>query len=157
MSSRTRWFVGAGLLAFLVVLALFVLIPRAQTQRNPAAATTPKPITITRLYTGPDGQTHAEQTQAVFEGGAAKLADVNGAEFRWLSKNSTPQWHTTSRRMYTITIIGTGEVEIGGGQKIPVGPGHISLLEDYTGKGHLTRNFEDRLTLMVMAGEQKGH
>src|SRR5256886_9663951 len=46
-------------------------------------------------------------------------------------------WHTAPRRQYVITLSGQGELEVAGGKKIPVGPGHIELVEDTTGKGHI--------------------
>jgi hypothetical protein len=40
---------------------------------------------------------------------------------------------------------------VSGGKKIPVEPGHIELVEDTTGKGHITRviGTEDRVTLQL--------
>jgi hypothetical protein len=42
------------------------------------------------------------------------------------------------------------------GKKIPVGPGHINLIEDTTGKGHLTRNFgpENRIVVTIPLVDQ---
>jgi hypothetical protein len=151
MRSTLRCFIAVGL------LVMFVLISRAQTQRGAAPTATHKPVYITRLYTGPDGQTHAEETEAAFtEGGVLKLMDVTGAELHRMSPSSAADFHRGPRRQYVITISGTGEMEIAGGQKIPVGPGHISLIEDTTGKGHITRNFEDRLTLQLPLVDQSG-
>ena len=50
-----------------------------------------------------------------------------------------------------ITLSGHGELEVAGGKKISVGPGNIELVEDVTGKGHITRTVgtEDRVTLQV--------
>jgi len=151
MSAKLRWPIAVGLLVF------FVLISRAQTQRDVAATATHKPVFITRLYTGPDGQTHAEETEAAFTAdGVVKLMEVTGAELHRMSSSSAADWHRGPRRQYVITLSGTGEMEIAGGQKIPVGPGHISLIEDTTGKGHITRNFEDRLTIQLPLADQSG-
>jgi hypothetical protein len=151
MSSTVRWPIIVGL------LGLFVLISRAQTHRNVAVTETHKPVFITRIYTGPDGQTHVEETKAAFTaGGVLKLMEVTGAELHWLSPDPAADWHRGPCRQYVITLSGTGEVEIAGGQKIPVGPGHISLIEDTTGKGHITRNFGDRLTLWLPLADQSG-
>jgi hypothetical protein len=149
MSSKIRWPLAVGL------LVLIVLVSRAQTQRDVVATATQKPVFITRLYTGPDGQTHAEETEAAFSaGGVLKLMEVTGAELHRMSPSSAADFHRGPRRQYVITISGTGEMEIAGGQKIPMGPGHISLIEDTTGKGHITRNFEDRLTLQLPLVDQ---
>jgi hypothetical protein len=151
MNSKVRWSIAVGLLGF------FVLISRAQTQRDVTVPATHKPVFITRLYTGPDGQTHAEETEAAFTpGGVLKLMEVTGAELHRMSPSSAADWHPGPRRQYVITLSGTGEMEIAGGQKISMGPGHISLIEDTTGKGHITRNFEDRLTLQLPLADQSG-
>ena len=57
-----------------------------------------------------------------------------------------------------ITLSGQGELEVAGGKKIPVGPGHIELVEDTTGKGHITRvvGTEDRVTLQIPLSGQSG-
>jgi quercetin dioxygenase-like cupin family protein len=116
-----------------------------------------RPVFITRVYTGPDGQTHAEEAEAAFTaGGVLKLKEVTGAELHRMSLSSAADWHRGPRRQYVITLSGTGEMEIAGGQKIPVGPGHVSLIEDTAGKGHITRNFEDRLTLQLPLADQSG-
>jgi hypothetical protein len=38
------------------------------------------------------------------------------------------------------TIAGEGEIETGDGQELTVKPGVLTLIEDLTGKGHITRN-----------------
>jgi len=55
-----------------------------------------------------------------------------------------------------ITLSGRGEIELAGGQKVPVGPGHINLIEDTTGKGHITRNLgtEDRIAITIPLADQ---
>jgi hypothetical protein len=50
-----------------------------------------------------------------------------------------------------ITLSGNSEVEVSGGVHVLAGPGHINLIEDTTGKGHITRNFgpDDRIALTI--------
>ena len=50
-----------------------------------------------------------------------------------------------------ITLSGSSEVEVSGGIHVLAGPGHINLIEDTTGKGHVTINFgpEDRIALTI--------
>lgn len=50
-----------------------------------------------------------------------------------------------------ITLSGRGEIEVAGGKKIPLVPGHVELIEDTTGKGHITLvlGSEDRVTLWL--------
>jgi hypothetical protein len=121
-------------------------------------AQTHKPIFITRLYTGPDNQTHAEEMELKFAGPSevSKMMPVTGAELHRTSGGSVRDWHRGPRRQYVITLSGHGEIEVAGGKKIPVEPGHIDLVEDTTGKGHITRVTEDGLTLQLPLVDQPG-
>lgn len=148
MRVQTKWFIAGGMLSLLVLLA------SAQT-----GAQKHKPTFITRLYTGPDGQTHAEEVEAKFTPGTPdvfKLMAVSGAELHRSKAGSVSDWHTAPHRQYVITISGRGELELVGGKKIPVDPGHIELAEDTTGKGHITRvvGTEDRVTLAIPLSDQ---
>ncbi|HEV3166873.1 MAG TPA: hypothetical protein VGZ22_22790 [Isosphaeraceae bacterium] len=148
------WLIGAGL------TVLFVLVSGAQTGRDTGAPQKHKPVYITRLYTGPDGQTHAEEIEAKFTAGSPnevfKMLGVTGAELHRAAPGRVSDWHTAPRRQYVITLSGQGELEVSGGKKIPVGPGHIELVEDTTGKGHITRvtGTEDRVTLQLPVSDQ---
>ena len=44
-----------------------------------------------------------------------------------------------------------GEIELEGGRKLRLGPGHILLAEDTTGQGHISRasGSQDRLSLFI--------
>lgn len=156
MGSTIRWSIIVGL------LGLLVLISRGQTRRVAAAAETTKPLLITHLFTGPDGQTHAEEIEAKFSGGNGgggyKMLEVSGAELRRAPAGNVSDWHTAPRRQYVITLSGRGELELAGGKKIPVEPGHIELVEDTTGKGHITRviGTEERVTLQLPLADQSG-
>jgi hypothetical protein len=47
---------------------------------------------------------------------------------------------------------------VAGGKKIAVGPGHVDLVEDTTGKGHITKvtGADDRITLQLPLADQSG-
>jgi hypothetical protein len=123
-------------------------------------AQTHKPMFITRLYTGSDNQTHAEEVELKFTGGASndnsQLMPVTSAAIYRSAPGRFVDWHTGPRRQYVITLSGNAELEVAGGKKIPVGPGHIELIEDTTGKGHVTRvtGTEDRVTLFLTLADQ---
>ncbi len=130
-----------------------VAIPSAGAQAH-------KSMSITRLYTGADNQTHAEETEVKFgnPGEAFKLMQVTGAELHRGAAGTVSDWHRGPRRQYVITLSGRGEVEVAGGKKISLEPGHIDLVEDTTGKGHITRGMgtEDRVTLTLPLADQSG-
>jgi quercetin dioxygenase-like cupin family protein len=113
-----------------------------------------KPVMMTRLYTGPDGQAHAEEVQVKFAGNVFKMLPVTGAELHRGLPGSVADWHTAPRRQYVITLSGRGEIEVPEGKKISIEPGHIDLVEDVSGKGHITKvtGTEDRVTLWLPLG-----
>jgi len=132
-----------------------VQVPPALSADEAAAVQNHKPLMINRLYTGPDGQTHVEEIEAKFAPGGGvegyKLLANAGAELRRAPPGRVVDWHTAPRRQYVITLSGHGELEISGGKKILVGPGSVELVEDITGKGHITRTVgnEDRVTIQI--------
>src|SRR3974390_724858 len=149
MTSKSAWLVGTGLLSL-----SFVMLPTL-CRHNAGAAQEHKPLMMTHLYTGPDGQTHAEEVEAKFTsvsgGDVYKLLANAGAEIRSAPPGRVADWHTAPRRQYVITLSGRGEVELVDGTKIELGPGSIDLAEDLTGKGHITRVIgnENRVTVAI--------
>jgi quercetin dioxygenase-like cupin family protein len=125
-------------------------------------AQAPKPVFMTHLYTGPDKQTHAEEIEVKFSvenpSNVFKMLPVTGAELHRGLPGSVADWHTAPRRQYVITLSGRGEIEVAGGKKISIEPGHIDLVEDTAGKGHITRvmGTEDRVTLWLPLADQSG-
>jgi quercetin dioxygenase-like cupin family protein len=150
MKSTTTWIIAAGF------ATLFVLLSSAQTGDSAKH----KAVMMTRLYAGPDGQTHAEETEAKFTVGGPnevfKLMAITGAELHRYAPGTVQDWHNAPRRQYVITLSGQGEVELAGGRKIHMSPGNIELAEDTTGKGHITRTIgnEDRITLTLPLSDQ---
>ena len=139
----------------------------ARADRDLVVAQQRKPIVVTRLFTGADGQTHAEtldvklaQQKLAGSGLAAgELSEsvaVSGLQFRRTSPAYSLDFHTAPARQYVITLSGRGEIELANGAKIPLTPGHILLAEDTTGKGHISRGVgsEDRLSLFIRLADK---
>ena len=119
------------------------------------------PIKVTRIYTGPDNETHVEEYDVPLGAprGATELSeaiDVTSLQFRRTSLDYDLPFHTAPRRQYVITLSGESEVELGDGTKIRLHPGHILLAEDTTGRGHISRavGSEDRISLFIPLAEQ---
>jgi hypothetical protein len=152
MNAKYAWLTGAALLSVAVFL---YSAESAQT----AAAQAGKAVKINRLYTGPDGQTHAEEIEVKFGPGGTdpfKLMAGAGAEIRRAPPGRVVDWHPAPRRQYVITLSGRGEIELIDGTKIQLGPGSINLAEDLTGKGHITRvvGNEDRVTIAIPVADK---
>jgi len=117
-------------------------------------------IAVTRIFTGADGQTHAEKINVKLARDdvsteLSEMAKATGVRFRRQAPNYFEDWHTAPRKQYVITLSGRGEIEVSGGKKIPLGLGHILLVEDLTGKGHISRGVgtEERVSLVIPLAE----
>jgi hypothetical protein len=154
MRSNARWPIAVGLVCSII------LVSRARTDQDVVVAQTRKPVTITRLYTGPDGLTHADEVEVkLTQSGTTEVSEmlkVTGAEIHRAPAGRVNDWHTAPRRQYVITLSGHGEIEVAGGKKISLGPGHMELAEDLTGKGHITRvvGKEERVTIQLPLADQ---
>ena len=143
-------------LVFLVLTGSFCLVWMAHTDPDVVVAQGRKPIMMTRIYTGADGLSHAEEVEMKLNGNASEMFKATGVEFSRRAPNNSNEWHVGPRRQFVITLSGKGEIEVAGGQKVAVVPGHINLIEDTTGKGHITRNLgtEDRIAITIPLADQ---
>jgi hypothetical protein len=153
-----QWVVG-------VLIVVFIVIWRGDTHHDVAIAQGRKTVVITRIFTGQDGLAHAEDIELDLSArGATDMLKATGAEFSVrpptaganpgntaATDPNAPGWHTGPARQFVITLSGRSEVEVSGGVHVVAGPGHINLIEDTTGKGHITRNFgpDDRIALTI--------
>ncbi len=114
---------------------------------------------IWRIFTRADGTSSMEKLQLTLEpqgsGLSSKRLDGTGAVFKRLPHGMAARWHTAPRRQMGYTVFGEGEIETGDGQKLVVKPGVVTLLEDLTGQGHLTRGRGnvDRLIVFVAVND----
>jgi hypothetical protein len=91
-------------------------------------------VVLTRLYTGSDGQTHAERTEVRFapraDGiGLSPLVKATGFFCLKLPAGRVQEWHTAPRRQYVIALSGRNEIELADGGKISLEPGAVILAE----------------------------
>ena len=71
MRSNARWPIAVGLVVSIV------LVSRARTDHDVVVAQTRKPVVITRLYTGPDGLTHADEVEVKLTGtGTTEVSEM---------------------------------------------------------------------------------
>jgi hypothetical protein len=153
----------------LVLISLIVGIVvawRTTTDHDVVVAQARKTVVVTRIYTGPDGLAHAEDIEVNLNArGATEMFKATGAEFSvrpptagadagntaGAAASNDPGWHNGPARQLVITLSGRSEIEVAGGVHVAAGAGHINLIEDTTGKGHITRNFgpDDRIALTI--------
>ena len=92
-----------------------------------------------RIYSGDDGESHIEEMDLESHPSLAELHAAKGIVFRRSEPGNFVDWHHAPQRQYVITLQGEGEIGLGDGTMYRFGPGHVTLAEDLTGRGHTTR------------------
>jgi hypothetical protein len=145
-----------------VLVGVLLMVWTDRADRDVAVAQQRTPIKVTRIFTGPDGLTHAEEMDPKLVQGAnetelSETIKVTGLQFRRTSPKYFIDWHTAPQRQFVVTLRGRGEIEVAGGKKIALEPGHILLAEDVTGKGHISRAIgsDDRISLFIPLADQR--
>jgi len=118
------------------------------------------PVKVTRIYTGADGKTQVEEFEIPLkprDAGSDLSASiaVTGLQVRRTTPEYFLDWHPAPRRQLVVTLSGESEIELEGGRKVRLGPGHILLAEDTTGQGHISRAVasKDRIALDIALAE----
>jgi hypothetical protein len=109
---------------------------------------------VTRLYTGPDGESHfadidiplKELDSAEHRSESIK---TGGIIFRETSGEFDLDWHNAPCRQFVITLMGQAEIIVGDGTRRQFGPGAIMLAEDITGRGHITRAVDNQARISI--------
>jgi hypothetical protein len=145
-----------------VLLGAPGLLPQADATHPAAAAG--RVLSFTHLWADANGVSHFRDETLSFEAATAEnptagttsrtnpdpealvslpLRGATGATFLYLKRGAVEDWHRAPRRMYLIAIQGMSEVTVGDGQVRRFGLGSIVLMDDLTGKGHITRAVGD--------------
>jgi hypothetical protein len=118
------------------------------------------PVKVTRIYTGADGKTKAEEFEIPLKArdkgsDLSASAAVTSLQVRRTTEAYALDWHPAPRRQLVVTLSGESEIELEGGRKLRLGPGHILLAEDTTGQGHISRAVKgtDRIALDIALAE----
>jgi len=97
------------------------------------------PVEVWRIFSKDDGTSSMEKIEISLPNNRSMLLQGPGVQLARMSKDMVASWHTGPRRQMLATIAGEGEIETGDGQVLVVKPGVITVIEDLTGVGHLTR------------------
>jgi len=143
-------------------IALVVMAALGVTSLNLVAADSPGTVSYVRL--GPPDANgisrFTDETLALAPGGGPglegllathRLGDIKGVIIASLKAGATEDWHPAPRRQFMFCLRGIVEVTAGDGQKRRVLPGQFVLLEDTSGKGHITHSAgtEDHVALAI--------
>ena len=98
---------------------------------------------IHNLYADADGQSHFRDIEIewVEERNFSKLSrrlPANGIIFRETSGDYDLDWHPAPRRQYIINLDAGVQITASDGESRVIGAGEVVLVEDITGKGHLS-------------------
>ena len=100
-------------------------------------------MSICRIYTGKDQQSHFEDIELSFAADGRMQTTVlqaaTGVVFRRAAAGDLLDWHPAPRRQYVVTLSGEWDIECGDGTVRRFSPGDVMLAEDLTGQGHVSR------------------
>jgi hypothetical protein len=105
---------------------------------------------IHNLYTDAQGQSHFRDIEVEWaeEGRAGKLSKrlpATGIIFREVQPDYDLDWHPAPRRQYIINLDAGVQITASDGEARVIGAGEVILVEDTTGKGHLSKAVEGKI------------
>jgi hypothetical protein len=102
------------------------------------------------LYTDSDGQSHFRDIEVewIEERRGSKLSKrlpATGIIFRETQAEHDIDWHPAPRRQYIINLDAGVKITASDGESRIIGTGEVILVEDTTGKGHLSQHVEGKI------------
>jgi len=115
----------------------------------------------TRIYSGPDGESHFEDLDIELHEAAyappappflvSEPSPATALAWTTIPKGWASTWHTTPRLQWWLQLAGEVEVSTSDGETRRLGAGSMVRLEDVTGRGHTTRVSGDEDVVAVYA------
>src|SRR5262252_9534691 len=105
---------------------------------------------IHRLYTDEKGESYfateeVEYVETTPFGRLFKRLPATGIIFREVPPIYDLDWHLAPRRQYIINLDNGVQITASDGETCVIGAGEVLLVEDTTGKGHLSKAINERL------------
>jgi quercetin dioxygenase-like cupin family protein len=105
---------------------------------------------IHNLYTDADGQSHFRDVEIDWaeERRGSKLSKrypATGVIFRQTQAEHSLDWHPAPRRQYIVNLDAGVKLTASDGESRVINAGEIILVEDITGKGHLSEHLEGKI------------
>ena len=105
---------------------------------------------IHNLYCDANGESHWRDIQIdwVEENDAGKLSarqPAHGIIFRQTQAEHDRPWHPAPRRQYIINLDAGVQLTASDGEARVIGAGEVILVEDTTGKGHLSKSVNNQM------------
>jgi quercetin dioxygenase-like cupin family protein len=118
-------------------------------------------LTYLHLYTDTAGETHFAESEFEFKHlkhvenresiTAHEITGVQRAILYKLAQGAVEDWHVAPRKQWGCVIQGMADITASDGEVRRLRPGSIILIDDTTGKGHITTHVgeEDHITMMI--------
>lgn len=105
---------------------------------------------ITRLWVDPKGETHFADVEIAYEsenkgGKMSKRLPATGIIFRETAATYDYDWHNAPRKQYIINLDGAVQITVSDGETRTIGAGEVFLVEDVTGKGHISKAVNNKI------------
>ncbi len=105
---------------------------------------------IHNIYTDPTGQSHWRDIELEWAeqgpgGKVTRRLPATGIIFRETSGDYDLDWHTAPRRQYIVNLDAGVRITASDGEVRVIGAGEVFLVEDTTGKGHLSQSIEGKM------------
>jgi quercetin dioxygenase-like cupin family protein len=105
---------------------------------------------IHNLYADESGASHFRDIEVEWVGShpGGKLSRrfaATGVIFRQTSGDYDLDWHTAPRRQYIVNLDAAVEITASDGETRVIGAGEVLLVEDTTGKGHLSKAVSSKI------------
>ena len=105
---------------------------------------------IHNLYADAKGESHFRDIEVAWVeernfSKYSKRLPAAGIIFRETSADYDLDWHPAPRRQYIINLDGAVKITASDGESRVIGAGEVLLVEDTTGKGHLSKSVGDKM------------
>ena len=105
---------------------------------------------IHHLYTDENGESHFEDIEIEYgemtpSGRLSERFPATGLIFREVQPSYDLDWHNAPRRQYIINLDNGVQITASDGEARVIAAGEVILVEDVTGKGHLSKAINQQL------------
>jgi len=105
---------------------------------------------IHRLYADSKGESHWQDVEVEFKestpaGRLSARLPATGIIFREVMPDYDLDWHPAPRRQYIVNLDAGVQITASDGEARRIGAGEVILVEDTSGKGHLSKAVDGKL------------
>ena len=105
---------------------------------------------IHNIYTDAKGESHFRDIEVEWveespSGKLSKRLPATGIIFRQVPSTYDLDWHPAPRRQYIINLDAPARITASDGESRVIGAGEVILVEDTTGKGHLSKAVDGKI------------